>query len=118
MRTGILLTILIIAFLPDAGQTLTDVTASAGIRFKHNSGAAGKKFLPETMGSGVAFLDIDNDGWQDLLFVQSMNWRGANGRGAQAKPQYPALYRNNRNGTFTDVTQTAGLAVESYGLGV
>jgi hypothetical protein len=98
--------------------TFTDVTAAAGIRFKHNSGAAGKKFLPETMGSGVAFIDIDNDGWQDLLFVQSMNWRASGARGNSATPSYPALYRNNQNGTFTDVTRSAGLAVELYGLGV
>lgn len=115
----ILLTLIIITavgVLLNATPTFMDVTAAAGIRFTHNSGAAGKKFLPETMGSGVAFLDADNDGWQDLFFVQSMNWRS--GAGAkQAKPSYSALYRNNRNGTFTDVTQTAGLAVELYGLG-
>lgn len=98
--------------------TLTDVTAAAGIRFKHNSGAAGKKYLPETMGSGVAFLDIDTDGWQDLLFIQSMDWPVTGARRNQPRPSYPALYRNNRNGTFTDVTRTAGLAVELYGLGV
>lgn len=91
----------------------TDVTAAAGIRFHHNSGAFGKKYLPETMGSGCAFLDYDNDGWQDVLFVQSKDWPG--------RPQTHstlALYRNNHNGTFTDVTKAAGLAVEMYGLGV
>jgi enediyne biosynthesis protein E4 len=90
----------------------TDVTAQAGINFKHNSGAFGKKFLPETLGSGCAVLDYDNDGWQDILFINSMNWPGHSG----AK-SYPALYHNNRNGTFTDVTKEAGLAVEMYGLG-
>ena len=91
----------------------TDVTAAAGVRFQHNSGAFGRKYLPETMGSGCAFLDADGDGWQDILFVQSMNWPGRPG------PQTtPILYRNNRNGTFTDVTQQAGLAVPLYGLGV
>ena len=44
----------------------TDVTAAAGVKFRHNSGAFGKKYLPETMGAGAAFLDVDNDGWQDL----------------------------------------------------
>ena len=96
-----------------AGPQFTDVTTAAGIRFRHNSGAAGKKYLPETLGSGGAFLDIDNDGWQDILFVNSRNWPGGSGA-----PSYPALYRNNRNGTFTDVTRQAGLAVEMYGLGV
>jgi enediyne biosynthesis protein E4 len=91
----------------------TDVTAAAGIRFRHNSGAAGKKYLPETLGSGAAFLDFDNDGWQDILFVNSRNWPGRSG-----PPSTPGLYRNNRNGTFTDVTSQAGLAVEMYGLGV
>ncbi|HXU37414.1 MAG TPA: CRTAC1 family protein [Blastocatellia bacterium] len=90
----------------------TDVTAQAGIRFKHNSGAFGKKYLPETVGSGCAFLDYDNDGWQDILLVNSMNWPDHKGQ-----KSFPALYHNNRNGTFTDVTKDAGLAVELYGLG-
>ncbi len=90
----------------------TDVTAQAGIKFKHNSGAFGKKYLPETVGAGCAFLDYDNDGWQDILLVNSMNWPEHKGQ-----KSFPALYHNNRNGTFTDVTKEAGLAVEMYGLG-
>lgn len=90
-----------------------DMTKQAGILFKHNSGAFGKKYLPETMGSGVCVLDYDNDGWQDILFVNSMDWPGHKG-GAKS---YPALYHNNKDGTFTDVTREAGLAMESYGLG-
>ncbi|HEY3134805.1 MAG TPA: CRTAC1 family protein, partial [Blastocatellia bacterium] len=90
----------------------TDVTSPAGIHFKHNSGAFGKKYLPETVGSGGAFLDYDNDGWQDILLVNSMSWPGHAG-----PKSYPALYHNNRNGTFTDVTKEAGLAVEMYGIG-
>jgi enediyne biosynthesis protein E4 len=90
-----------------------DMTKQAGILFKHNSGAFGKKYLPETMGSGVCVLDYDNDGWQDILFVNSMDWPGHKG----AAKSYPALYHNNKNGTFTDVTREAGLATESYGLG-
>src|SRR5262245_41543461 len=54
-----------------AEVTFTDVTAQAGIRFKHNNGAFGKKYLPETNGSGCAFLDYDNDGWQDILLINS-----------------------------------------------
>ena len=54
--------------------TFTDVTRAAGITFRHTSGAFGKKYLPETLGSGAAFLDVDNDGWQDILFVNSRNW--------------------------------------------
>jgi len=90
----------------------TDVTAQAGINFKHNSGAFGKKYLPETVGSGCAFIDYDNDGWQDILLINSMSWPGHAG-----PKSYPALYHNNKNGTFTDVTKEAGLAVEMYGLG-
>jgi enediyne biosynthesis protein E4 len=96
-----------------AGIVFTDVTAAAGIRFKHNNGAFGKKYLPETLGSGCAFLDFDGDGWQDILLVNSRNFPGRPG-----PPSYPALYRNNQNGTFTDVTKQAGLAVEMYGFGV
>jgi enediyne biosynthesis protein E4 len=97
---------------PSGPITFTDVTAEAGIRFKHNSGAYGAKYLPETMGSGVCVLDYDNDGWQDILFVNSMDWPG-HSRGKS----YPALYHNNHDGTFTDVTRQAGLAVEMYGMG-
>jgi hypothetical protein len=98
---------------PPSIPQFTDATASAGIRFRHTNGAFGKKYLPETLGSGVAFLDVDNDGWQDILLVNSRNWPGRTGG-----PSYPALYRNNHNGTFSDITRTAGLAVEMYGLGV
>jgi len=95
------------------GPAFTDVTAAAGIKFRHNNGAFGKKLLPETLGSGCAFLDFDNDGWQDILLVNSKNWPGRTG-----PPSFPALYRNNKNGTFTDVTRQAGLAVELYAFGV
>lgn len=93
--------------------TFTDVTVPAGIRFQHRNGAFGGKFLPETMGSGCAFVDIDDDGWQDIFLVNSTKWPDHQGRAA-----FPALYRNNRDGSFTDITQSAGLAVEMYGLGV
>jgi hypothetical protein len=98
---------------PASGIAFTDVTAAAGIRFKHTSGAFGKKYLPETIGSGCAFLDFDGDGWVDILLVNGAEWPGH----ATAK-SYPALYRNNHDGTFTDVTRAAGLAVEMYGIGV
>ena len=93
--------------------SFTDVTANAGIRFVHTSGAFGKKYLPETMGSGVVFFDADGDGWQDLLFVNSANWPGR----AAAKTA-PALYRNKGDGTFADITRGSGLDVEAaYGIG-
>ena len=95
------------------GIKFEDVTASAGIRSTHNNGAFGKKWLPETMGSGVAFLDYDNDGWQDILMVNGADWAGHVKRHTTL-----ALYHNNHDGTFTDVTRKAGLAVEMYGMGV
>ena len=95
------------------GFRFEDVTAKAGIEFAHNSGAYGGKLLPETLGSGCAFLDYDADGWQDILLVNSMDWPGHKRRRTTLK-----LYRNNRNGTFTDVTKEAGLDVELYGMGV
>ncbi|HVH86500.1 MAG TPA: VCBS repeat-containing protein, partial [Terriglobales bacterium] len=91
----------------------TNITQSSGIHFVHNNGATGKRYLPETLGAGVAFIDYDNDGWQDILFANSEDWPGA--------PKHPStlkLYHNNHNGTFTDVTQKAGLAVSLYGMGV
>ena len=97
---------------PSGPIVFTDVTAQSGIHFKHNSGAFGKKYLPETMGSGVCFLDYDNDGWQDILLVNSMDWPGH-----KTGSSFPALYHNNHDGTFTEVTRAAGLAVEMYGLG-
>jgi hypothetical protein len=99
---------------PAAGlPTFSDVTSRAGIHFRHNSGAFGKKYLPETLGSGCAFLDVDNDGWADILLVNSRSWPGHPG-----PRSYPALYHNNRDGTFTDITRQSGLAVEMYGMGV
>jgi hypothetical protein len=93
---------------------LTDVTNSAGLRFRHNSGAFGGKLLPETLGSGCAFLDYDADGWQDILLVNGMDWPGHRTQRSTLQ-----LYRNNRNGTFTDVTHAAGLdTTEIYGMGV
>ena len=95
------------------GMRLVDVTAAAGIQFQHNTGAYGGKLLPETLGAGCAFLDYDADGWQDILLVNGMDWPGHKRRRSTLK-----LYRNNRNGTFSDVTRVAGLDVELYGMGV
>jgi hypothetical protein len=95
------------------GFHLTDVTNAAGIQFRHNSGAYGGKLLPETLGSGCAFLDYDSDGWQDILLINGMDWPGHKRQRSTLQ-----LYHNNRNGTFTDVTKSAGLDVEMYGMGV
>jgi enediyne biosynthesis protein E4 len=95
------------------GFRFADITAQAGVQFRHNSGAYGGKLLPETLGAGCAFLDYDADGWQDILLVNGMDWPGHKKQRSTLK-----LYRNNRNGTFTDVTRQAGLDVEMYGMGV
>ncbi len=93
--------------------TFRDVTQQAGIRFVQNNGAFGKKFLPETLGSGVAFIDYDNDGWPDIFLVNGSDWPGHT-----QKHTTPKLYHNNHDGTFTDVTHKAELDVEMYGMGV
>jgi len=90
-----------------------DVTREAGIHFVHNNGAFGKKYLPETLGPGVAFIDYDNDGWPDIFLVNGTDWPGHG-----SKHTTPKLYHNNHDGTFTDVTHKAGLDVELYGMGV
>lgn len=89
-----------------------DVTKSAGLMYRHNSGATGKKYLPETLGPGVAFIDYNGDGWQDLFFTNGKDWPGQRRRMSTLE-----LYRNNQNGTFSNVTSMAGLAREVYGMG-
>jgi hypothetical protein len=95
------------------GFRLVNVTSSAGIQFQHNSGAYGGKLLPETLGSGCAFLDYDRDGWQDILLINGMDWPDHKRQTSTLR-----LHHNNRDGTFTDVTHKAGLDVEMYGMGV
>ena len=92
----------------------SDITAKAGIQFTHNNGAFGKKWLPETMGPGCAFIDYDNDGYPDILLINGTDFPGHTHAGATTLK----LYHNNGNGTFTDVTRQSGLAVPMYGLGV
>jgi hypothetical protein len=96
-----------------AQVVFNDVTAAAGIRFTHNAGKAGKKWLPETMGSGGSFFDADGDGWLDIFLVNSKDWAPRAGR-----KSLPGFYRNNGNGTFADVTAGSGLDIEGYGMGV
>ena len=94
----------------------TDITAASGVKFVHNNGATGDKLLPETMGSGVAVLDFDNDGDQDLFFVNGTSWPGKAPQVRAATT--PALYRNEGTAKFTDVTAGSGLDISLYGMGV
>src|SRR6185369_6992611 len=94
----------------------TDVTREAGIVFTHINGAYGDKLLPEAMGGGAAFFDYDNDGAQDLLFINSTYWPG-HAPDAKAPPTL-ALYHNDGHGHFTDATKASGLEVPCYGMGV
>ena len=98
----------------DSLPQFTEITQAAGINFVHNNGAFGEKYLPETMGSGCAFLDYNNDGWQDIFLVNGKDWKGH----PTGKSQTPALYRNNQDGSFTDVTKPAGMDIPVYGMGV
>jgi hypothetical protein len=116
----LLAALLPLALLPRLARTQTgggiqfaDGTAYAGITFRHNSGAFGKKYLPETMSSGLAIFDYDNDGWLDIFFANGTNWPGR-----PAPPTSCALYHNDRNGHFTDVTKAAGLAAPMFAIGV
>jgi enediyne biosynthesis protein E4 len=93
-----------------------DITREAGIDFVHENGAYGDKLLPETMGGGCAFLDYNNDGHPDILFVNSQRWSWDD-RAAE-KPATMVLYRNDGTGRFEDVTKEAGLDVSFYGMGV
>ena len=94
----------------------TDITEQAGIDFVHVNGAYGERLMPETIGSGAAFIDYDNDGDQDLFLVNGNYWPGHEPADAPAPRQ--ALYRNDGSGRFEDVTEAAGLDVVSYGMGV
>jgi enediyne biosynthesis protein E4 len=93
----------------------SEVPASAsGITFVHTAGNSPEKYLPESTGAGCAFVDYDNDGWMDIYFVNS----GPCDFFTPTRPVRNALYRNNRDGTFTDVTEKAGVAGGGYGMGV
>jgi enediyne biosynthesis protein E4 len=92
-----------------------DVTADAGIRFVHFTGAYGEKLLPESMGGGVGFADIDGDGDQDLLLVNGSNWPWHK---AGSSPAPLTLYRNDGRGSFSDITSGSGTEGQFYGMGL
>src|SRR5712671_6799791 len=115
MRSFLIFLLWLPALASAQKTTFRDITANAGIRFVHNNGAFGKKYLPETMGPGAAFIDYDNDGYPDILLVNGEDWPG-HARAADASTL--KLYHNNHDSTFSDVTQKAGLAVSMFGMGV
>jgi hypothetical protein len=88
--------------------------SSSGIEWVHDNAKSAEHYLPETLGPGCAFLDFDNDGWMDIYLVNS----GPCDFWKPPKPIRNALYKNNRNGTFTDVTEKAGVAGGTFGMGV
>jgi hypothetical protein len=102
------------AVIPDV--KFVDITGPSGLKFVHNNAAAGEKLLPETMGSGCAFLDYDGDGDQDIVLVNSEPWPEQAKDGAPRPTQ--ALYRNDGKGNFEDATKEAGLDVSLFGMGV
>jgi len=101
--------------VPPGSYPFEEVPPSrSGIHWVHNAGRSPQKYLPESSGAGCAFLDYDNDGWMDIYFVNS-------GNSKFFTPPHPlrnALYRNNRDGTFTDVTEQARVPGGGYGQGV
>ncbi len=103
-------------FVADAPVIFVDVTHAAGIdKFHHRSGTPEKRTILETPGSGVALLDYDNDGWLDIYLLNGSTFPALKGKEA---PPRAMLLHNNHDGTFTDVTEKAGVANERWGFGV
>ena len=101
---------LLIGLGPEPEPRLTDATAASGIRWKHGGGSPGKTNIREQIGSGVALLDYDRDGWLDIYLLTGPAAHPSNSPGNR-------LYRNNRNGSFTDVTEAAGVGFRGWSMG-
>ena len=112
------LLLVVASFAPAQTVSFRDITAQAGIHFTHNNGAFGKKWLPETMGPGCAFIDYDNDGFPDILLVNGQDWPGHPPHRAEGGATTLKLYHNNHDGTFTDVTRRSGLDISLFGMGI
>ena len=111
-----------VALVTEAPASFTDITARSGIAFIHENAPTTNKYLIETMGGGVALVDVDNDGWLDVFFTNGAGLQDP--MTADAAPQksdprfWNRLYRNNRDGTFTDVTEKAHVRGTGYSMGV
>src|SRR6202047_570767 len=107
---------------PKLLPTFIDISSKSGVHFRHQSSRTSQKYLPESMGAGVAMFDYDNDGYQDLFFVNGARLLDPMPSGVSPDKSDPRfwnrMYRNNRDGTFTDVTERAGLRGSSYGMGI
>src|SRR5438105_2115875 len=100
---------------PSHAPLFSEVLSEAsGIRWVHENAMSENHFLPEALGPGCAFLDYDNDGWMDIFLVNS----GPSDFWTPTKPVRNALYKNNRDGTFTDVSEKAGICGSQFGMGV
>jgi enediyne biosynthesis protein E4 len=96
------------------GLRFTEVTRQTGIRFVHTDGGCGNRYVVETVSAGLALFDYDNDGWLDIYFLNGAPLKGT----PVTVPPRHALYHNNGDGTFTDVTEAAGVTNTGYGLGI
>ena len=123
LASGVALVVVLVSVpaQPDDAVRFTDVTAASHIAFVHRNSAAGNKYLIETMTGGVALLDFDADGWLDVFLVNGAALRAPHtdrDRLDKSAPEFwNRLFRNNRDGTFTDVTERAGVAGRDYGMG-
>ena len=121
LRLGVVAGAAQVLHIPSRSQTktnqplFTEVPLSAsGIRWVHENAMSESRFLPEALGPGCAFVDYDNDGWVDIFLVNS----GPSDFWKPSKPVRNALYKNNRDGTFSDVTEKAGVGGSYFGMGV
>ncbi len=102
-------------FVKNGPVVFKDISEASGLaQWRNTSGTPGKSFIVETVGCGVALLDYDNDGWLDIYLVNGSTYEAESGKGAAPRA---ALFRNNHDGTFTDVTAKAGVANERWGVG-
>ena len=103
-------------FVEQGPVVFQDISQQAGLTVWHHTvGSPEKAFITESLGGGVALLDYDNDGWLDIYLVNGLSYEALSGK---VPPQHAALFHNNHDGTFTDVTEKAGVGNDRWGVGV